>query len=99
MPCLDMPGMRIEPRADASAVALPEMPAKNMLDSTVTDDMPPRRWPTMARANTMIRSVMPPTFISVPASRNSGMVRRTNWSTPAIIRCGNDRIIEPFPVQ
>jgi hypothetical protein len=75
------------------------MPAKNMADSTVTDDMPPRRWPTKARANRMMRSVMPPTFISVPASRNSGIVSSTNWSTPAIIFCGKARMRSPLSVR
>ena len=35
MPCRDMAGIRIEPSAEASAVAEPEMPAKNIEDSTV----------------------------------------------------------------
>jgi len=97
MPWRCMAGMRIEPSAEASAVALPEMPAKKPADSTVTDDMPPLRCPTMARAKPTMRSVMPPTFISMPASRKSGIVSRMNWSTPAIMRCGRARITPPLP--
>jgi hypothetical protein len=38
-----MAGIRIEPSAEASAAALPDMPAKKPLASTVTEDMPPLR--------------------------------------------------------
>ena len=81
------------PSTEASAVALPEMPAKKPDDRMETDCMPPRRWPTMARAMATTRSVTPPTFISAPASRNRGMVSQMNWSIPARLRCGSIRAI------
>jgi hypothetical protein len=71
-------GIRIEPSADASAIALPEMPANAMLEITVTEESPPRRWPIQARAKSMMRLMMPPTLIRLPARMKRGIVSRMN---------------------
>ena len=75
-PLRDMAGIIIDPRAEASAVAEPEMPEKNMLQTMVTWAKPPRTWPTRARERTTRRSVMPPAFMISPAAMKKGMASR-----------------------
>ena len=69
-------GMSREPMPAASAVELPEMPAKNIETTTLTCPRPPGRCPTSARASRIRRSVMPATFIRLAASRKNGTASR-----------------------
>ena len=61
----------------ASAVDEPEMPANSIETMTFTWPSPPGRWPTMALANRIRRSVMPAPFIRFAASRKNGTASRT----------------------
>jgi len=81
-----MAGTRIEPRAETSATAEPDRPAKKMLETMVTWARPPWKWPTRARAKRTRRSVMPPRFMSSPARMKSGTARSENWFMPAKLR-------------
>ncbi len=72
----------------ASATAVPEMPANSIEPATFVRPRPPRIQPTPALAKRMIRSVMPPPFIRLPAMMKPGMQSKTNESTPANIFCG-----------
>ncbi len=70
-------GIRSEPMPAASAVELPEMPAKNIETTTLTWPSPPGRWPTSPRDSRISRSVMPAAFIRLAASRKKGTARST----------------------
>ena len=61
----------------ASAVEEPEMPANSMQTMTLMWPSPPGRWPTMARARSTSRSVIPAEFIRLAASRKNGTASRT----------------------
>ena len=62
--------------------------AKTIDAATFVRPRPPRIQPTPALAKRMMRSVMPPPFIRLPAMMKPGMQSRTNESTPAKIFCG-----------
>jgi len=49
------------------------MPAKIMLPRTLTCASPPCTRPTISLATSKIRSVVPPTFIRLPARMKKGM--------------------------
>ena len=83
-----MPGISTLPREAASATAVPEMPPKSIEPATLVMPSPPRIHPTSALAKRMMRSVMPPPFIRLPARMKPGMQRSTNTSMPANMRCG-----------
>ena len=55
-------------------------------ESTVVCAMPARMPPTIESARSSIRFVMPPSFMTAPASTNSGMARRGNGVMPATRR-------------
>ena len=55
------------PRPAASAIAVPDMPAKIMLPTTLTWPRPPRRCPTRALAKLKIRSVIMLVFMILAA--------------------------------
>jgi len=65
--------MRIEPSADTSATAEPEISAKNMDAPIDTIARPPRMKPSTALANAIRRLEMPEAFIIAPARMNSGI--------------------------
>jgi len=67
----------------------PEMPPKIMLATTLTSPRPPPMGRTAYRLKSMMRLVMPPRFISSPASMNSGSAISTKLSQPAQVRCGS----------
>ena len=54
------------------------MPAKKIDSTTFTCARPPGKWPTSAREKRTSRSVMPPTFIRLAASRKNGTASRMN---------------------
>jgi hypothetical protein len=65
-----------------SAVELPEIPAKNIENSVTTWARPPRRWPTMVWASTIIRRVTSAEVISSPTSKKNGTARSASASRP-----------------
>ncbi len=71
-----MPGTSTLPSAVASATAEPETPEKTMQDMTVVRPSPPAKRPTQALAKLMMRAVMPPTFMMLPARMKKGMASR-----------------------
>ena len=87
-PSFFMPGIITAPIDAASATAVPEIPANNIDPATLVRPRPPRIQPTPALAKRMIRSVMPPPFIRLPAMMKPGIHNRTKESTPAKIFCG-----------
>ncbi len=75
-PSLTIALISITPRPAASATADPDMPAKIMLPITLTCARPPRIRPTRRLATANIRSVVPPTFIRLPARMKNGIASR-----------------------
>ena len=65
-----------------SATADPERPAKRMDDNTFTWASPPRRCPINAWENCTRRMVIPPLFISSPASMKNGIAISGKLSMP-----------------
>lgn len=53
-------GMRMEPRAEISAMAEPEIPPNNIDENTLTMPSPPRTAPTAEEANLTSRMAIPP---------------------------------------
>jgi hypothetical protein len=68
-----MARISIWPSPTASAVAEPDMPANSMLASTLAWPSPPRSGLTSTATKPNSRVVMPPVFISRPASRKNGI--------------------------
>lgn len=68
-----MPGISTLPKAVASATAEPDTPEKTMQDITVVRPSPPLNRPTQALAKLMMRAVMPPTFMMLPARMKNGI--------------------------
>ena len=60
----------------ASAVLLPEMPAKKKDSTTLIWARPPGKCPTSEREKFISRSVMPPMFIRLAVSRKKGTASR-----------------------
>ncbi len=60
------------PGPDASATALPLMPEKIRLVTTLTCAKPPGRWPTMAAPNASSRSITPLAFMTLATKMNIG---------------------------
>jgi len=60
----------------ASAVELPEIPAKKIDRTTLICASPPGKCPTMARDKRTRRSVMPPTFMRLAVNRKKGTASR-----------------------
>ena len=82
IPLFFIAGISIEPSADASAVADPEIPEKNILETIETWAKPPFIWPTRAFEKETILSVMPLSFIISPAAIKKGIASRVKESTP-----------------
>src|SRR5205823_10744737 len=72
-PLLFIAGMRIEPRADTSATAEPEISAKNIDAPMVTIASPPRMNPRIALAKAIRRCEIPEAFMIAPARMKSGI--------------------------
>src|SRR5512140_2436334 len=68
-----MAGISTPPPPAASAVLEPEIPANNMLTSTLTWPSPPGSQPTSARDRLISLSVMPAAFIRLAASMKNGI--------------------------
>src|SRR5215211_613510 len=66
-------GMRIEPSAETSATAEPEISAKNIDAPMETIARPPRTNPRMALAKAIKRCEMPEAFMIAPARMKSGI--------------------------
>ena len=64
--------MNILPTPEVSAWDEPEMPAKTIDTSTLAWARPPFQWPTRSQMHSISLSVMPPSFIRLAASMNSG---------------------------
>src|SRR3954464_10040897 len=73
-----MAGISTPPTPAASAVLDPEMPANNMLTSTLTWPRPPGSQPTSARDRLISLSVMPAAFIRLAASMKNGIASSRN---------------------
>ena len=78
----------MEPRAEVSATEEPEMPPKIIEATMFTSPRPPRMGFNIAMQKLMMRLVMTPTFISSPASMNSGMAIISSLYTPFHTRWG-----------
>ena len=81
-----MTGIRIDPSAEISATAEPEMPPNSIDEKILTDANPPRTCPTSADANRTRRMAIPPCSISSPAKTKNGMARSENTEIPEIDR-------------
>jgi len=81
-----MTGTRMEPRAETSATAEPEMPPKSIEEKTFTTPNPPRIDPTAAEAKRTSRMAMPPWNINSPAKMKNGIASSEKTFTPAMIR-------------
>jgi hypothetical protein len=86
-----MAGSMIDPMAATSATPDPEMAPKSMHDMTMTMAMPPGMCPTRVAANLVMRGVMPPSAMTAPARRKSGMARSVKESTPTTMRWASTR--------
>src|SRR3954452_10042984 len=75
------------PSAVASATAEPEIPEKFIVARTVVWASPPRKRPTTAFANSMMREVIPPEFMRLPARMKNGIARSEYESAPTRTRC------------
>ena len=69
-------GIRMAPTAAVSAAAEPDMPAKNIAETTVTAANPPGSHPTKEFAKSMIRRLIPPASMMTPVNINSGTAIR-----------------------
>ena len=76
------------PRAEVSATEDPEIPPKIMEATMFTSPRPPRMGRRISMQKSIIRLVMPPVFISSPASMNRGMAIISSLYTPFQIRWG-----------
>ena len=85
IPLFFIAGINIEPKAEASAVADPEIPEKNILETIETCAKPPLICPTKALEKETILSVIPLSFIISPAAIKKGIAKRVNESTPEYI--------------
>ena len=85
IPLFFIAGINIEPKAEASAVADPEIPEKNILETIETWARPPLIWPTKFFENETILSVIPLSFMISPAAIKKGMANKVNESTPEYI--------------
>jgi hypothetical protein len=59
------------------------MPDRNTLPTIAVCASPPRMWPTSALVKPNRRSLMPDSFMSEPASVNSGTARSGKDCSPA----------------
>src|SRR5947207_8564212 len=75
-------GMRIEPRAETSATAEPEISAKNIEAPIDTIARPPRMKPRIDEAKAMSRREMPEAFMIAPARMKSGIAMSGKLSAP-----------------
>jgi hypothetical protein len=72
-PCAFIAGMRIEPSAETSATAEPEISAKKSEVPMETIARPPRMNPRSALARAIRRCEMPDAFMMAPARMKSGI--------------------------
>lgn len=71
-PSLRCASMKILDWLAASAVELPDIPAKKIDKTTLIWASPPGKCPTIARDRRTRRSVMPPTFMRLAVSKKNG---------------------------
>jgi hypothetical protein len=77
--------MSTVPTVAVSATAEPFMPAKNMLETTLTCANPPRMRPTMARESSRMRCVTTELFISSPVRMKNGIATSGSFATASNI--------------
>ncbi len=77
LPCSRISFVATRPGPAASVMALPEMPEKIMLASTVTWPMPPRKRPTSTFAAAQRRSETVAAFMMFAARMNIGIATST----------------------
>ena len=82
-------GSRMVARAAVSASALPLMLAISTAAPMATKPRPPLMWPTQAWAMSMMRRLMPPAFMSSPASTKKGTASSGKLSTPPTRFCAS----------
>src|SRR5438105_12484923 len=75
-------GMRIEPSAETSATADPEISAKNIEAPIETIASPPRMKPRIDAAKAMRRREIPEAFMIAPARMKSGTAISGKFSAP-----------------
>src|SRR5258706_7643536 len=75
-------GMRIDPSAETSATAEPEISAKNIDEPIETIASPPRMKPRMADAKAISRREIPDAFMIAPARMKSGIAIRGKFVAP-----------------
>jgi len=81
-----MTGTRIDPSAEMSAIADPEIPPNNIDEKTFTTPRPPRTAPTADCAKRTNRIAMPPWNIRSPAKMKNGIAINGKTFTPAMMR-------------
>jgi hypothetical protein len=77
-----MAGIRMLPKAAASATADPDISAKNMEVTIFTMASPPRINPTRALAKSINLREIPAEFIKLPVRTKRGMAKRGKLSAP-----------------
>src|SRR5699024_10166945 len=87
-PCFFIAGIMTEPILAVSDNAVPDMPPNPRDDATLVRASPPRICPTRAFAKSMMRFVIPPAFIRLPARMKAGIASMTKESNPANIVWG-----------
>jgi len=68
-----MPPIMIEPTATTVAGEEPDTAANNAHESNAAIASPPRKWPTSAFANAIMRFATPPVVMSAPARMKNGI--------------------------
>ena len=86
-PCLSIAGPRMRASIAASATAEPDTPPISAETTIATCARPPVIQPVITLASEMMRSVMPETFIRLPASTNSGTASSGNDCVADAMRC------------
>ena len=79
--------MSIEPKAEVSATAEPESPAKRIEERMLTCASPPRTWPIKDFENSTSCIVMLPRFINSPARMKNGTAIKGKLRRPLNSRC------------
>src|SRR6059058_1734794 len=87
-PLLFIAGMRMDPKAAASATAEPEISAKNIDVAMVTSDRAPRIEPNIAEERAISRREMPLAFMIAPARMKSGMAIKGKLVAPVYMAMG-----------
>ena len=81
-PSRTISGPTVRASTATSAVEEPEIPAKNIENTVTICARPPRKWPTIVCASTIMRCVTCAEVISSPTSRKNGTASSASESMP-----------------